>query len=580
VTSPLAPLRRAALAALVLSAALVTPGPALADPVATCSAPQVTAHPGRAAMIYAGCSPSTSVPGSVSVDPPAHGAVVALSNLTFRYTAEDGYTGPAAFTVHPTGGDGQAWPAFTVAIDVSVTANTPPNCGLASGQVTTRQDHAVIVPINACYDANGDPMTVAITSAPGHGDVSAVRPTATGSEVTYTPEAGFAGTDTIGYAAADDHGGSSTEATVAIDVRPLGSNSPPSCPPTPIVPGMLSPPTADATVFADQNRVWLGCRDPDGDPMTLTFVQPPAHGTVVPGPDPSQPTFTYTSIGGYTGPDDLVVDVSDGQGATVRKAMRLHVGDNYPRCGLRLDADVAGRVAADDPGVTIRQPCVDPEGEPLTSMLWTHPLHGAVSFDDAAGTLTYLPEVGYVGDDLVGYEMDDGHYGVNYFSVLIHVGPAAPRPVARAAGPVAPVLDPGATRAAALLGRSLVPLDLGLGAAIRGFATGAKAVAHGEPLVVVVCAKACTVGVDGRLALAGARAGARRGSLKLVHRVLRAKAGGAAVVRLSLTKAQRSRVAHARKATVTLALTTRAGGKARLLRRAFTLRGRGKLHQS
>ncbi|MCW2995070.1 MAG: outer rane adhesin like protein [Conexibacter sp.] len=570
--SPLTPLRRAALGVLVLLMAFGVAGPASADPVATCSAPHVTAHPGRTAMIYAGCSPSTAVPGSITIDQPAHGTVVALSNLTFRYTAEDGYTGPAGFTVHPTGGDGQAWPAFTVTIDVSATADTPPNCGLVSGRVTTRQDHAVIVPINACIDADGDPMTVAITSQPAHGSVSAVRPTVTGSEVTYTPDAGFTGTDTIGYAATDDHGESSDQATVAVDVRPLGSNSPPDCPPSPIRPDSSSP-TVDAMVFDNQNTVWLGCRDPDGDPMTLTFVQPPAHGTVVVGPDPSRPSFTYTRAGGYTGPDELVVDLSDGQGATVRKTMRLLVGDNYPRCGPRLEAAVASRVVAGDPGVTVQQPCADPEGGPLTSMLWTHPEHGAVSFDDAAGTLTYTPDIGYVGDDLVGYEMDDGHYGVNYFSVLIHVGPAAPRPIVRAAGPIAPVVrDPAATRAAALLGKSFVAFDLGLGAAVRGFATGAKTVAAGKPVVVVACAKACTVGVDGRLAVAGERGAARHGSLKLVHRALRAKAGGSAVVRLALTKAQRARVAHARKATVTLALTTRAGGRSRLVRRAFTLR--------
>ncbi|HEX5923501.1 MAG TPA: Ig-like domain-containing protein [Baekduia sp.] len=577
------PLRRAAALAVLLAGAVLAglaAGPALADPVATCSVPgTVTAHPGRTQLIYAGCTPSTAVPASVRIDLPAHGTVTALSNLTFRYTADDGYTGSASFTVHPAGADGQAWPDFTVAIDVSATANTAPNCGYGSGRVITRQEKAVIVPINACYDADGDPLTVAVTTNPAHGAVSAARPAATGGgyEVTYTPDPGFAGADTIGYAATDDHGDRSAEATVGVDVHPLGTNEPPFCPPSaPFIPGM-TPPTADATVFIGQNTVWLGCRDSDGDPITLTFVQPPAHGTVVAGPDPSRPTFTYTSIGGYTGPDALVVELSDGQGGTLRKAMTLHVGNHFAECGLRVDAAIAGRGAAADPGVTIRRPCTDPDGDPLTAKLWTPPVHGTVQFDDAAGTLTYTPDVGFSGDDLVGFHVDDGHYGLNYGQVLFHVGPAATDTRApaspRAKATAAAIRDPAALRAASLLGGPAVAFDLGLGTAARGFVTVAKTVADGRALAVVLCAKACTLGVDGRLRLSGENGGARgQGTLKLVHHTLKAKAGGSAVIRLSLTKAQRSRIAHATKATVTLALTARAGQKARSVHRVFTVR--------
>jgi len=573
--SPLAPLRRAALGVLVALAALAlaalaVAAPAPADPVATCSASPATAHPGQATTIYARCSPSTAVPASVQIDPPAHGTVVALSNLTFRYAADGAFTGPVTFTVHPSGGDGQAWPAFTVAVDVSATANTPPNCGYGPS-ATTRQGSAVIVALPACIDAEGDPTTVAISTAPTHGGVSAVRATGSAFEVTYTPDPGYAGADSFAYAATDDHGGRSGEVTVPVDVRPLGFNSAPICTPT------ISFPLAGpgfVTVFADRTTFPLWCSDADGDPLTVAFVALPAHGTVVAGSGASGPTFTYTPTGGYTGLDSFAVEVSDGQGGTVRKNVLLHVGNHWAECGTRISASVASRVVAEDPGVTVHQPCTDPDGDPLTAQLWTPPEHGTASYDQASGTVTYTPDIGFVGEDVVGYEVDDGHFGGNYFSVGIHVGPAAPHPVAPAAGPAAPVArDAAATRAAAVLGKSFVALDLGLGAAVRAFATGAKTVADGRPVVVVVCAKACTVGVDGQLKLAGERGGARSGSLKLVHRALRAKAGRSAVVRLALTKAQRTRVAHAKKAVVTLALSTRtAGRRARLVHRAFTVR--------
>jgi hypothetical protein len=444
--------------------------------------------------------------------------------------------------------------------------------------VVTRQEQAVVVPINACYDADGDPLAVAVTTNPTHGAVSAVRPAATGGgyEVTYTPDPGFTGADTIGYAATDDHGDRSAEATVGVDVHPLGTNQPPICPPAPTFPGM-APPTADATVFIGQNTVWLGCRDDDGDPITLTFVEPPAHGTVVAGPDPSRPTFTYTPVGGYTGPDALVVELSDGQGGTLRKAMTLHVGNHWAECGPRIEEAIAGRGAASDPGVMIRRPCTDPDGDPLTAILWTPPAHGTVRFDDAAGTLTYTPDVGYSGDDLVGFHVDDGHYGLNYGQVLFHVGPGATGTRASAApranAAAATIPDPAVLRAASLLGGSTVALDLGLGTAARGFATAAKTVADGRPLAVVLCAKACTLEVDGQLRLSGEKAGARRhGTLKLVHHSLKAKARGSAVIRLSLTKAQRSRIAHAQRASVVLTLKTTAGGKSKSVKRTFAIR--------
>jgi hypothetical protein len=208
-------------------------------------------------------------------------------------------------------------------------------------------------------------------------------------------------------------------------------------------------------------------------------------------------------------------------------------------------------------------------------MLWTPPAHGTVRFDDAAGTLTYTPDVGYGGDDLVGFEADDGHYGLNYGQVLFHVGPGATvtRASADPRAKATAIRDPAALRAASLLGRSAVSVDLGLGTAARGFATAAKTVADGRALAVVLCAKACTLGVDGQLRLSGEKGGAQgHGTLKLVHHTLKAKAGGSVVIRLSLTKAQRSRVAHAKKATVTLALTTRVGQKARSVHRVFTIR--------
>jgi hypothetical protein len=569
------------LVALLLVAALAllgTPRAAHADPVATCAAPSdVIAHPGRTRLIYAGCTPNTAVPASVTIDPPAHGTAGALSSLTFQYTAAAGYTGPVSFTVHPVGADGQAWPAFTVAIDVSATRNTPPNCGYGSSGVTARAGSPVTIALNACDDAEGDPVTIALTAGPDHGTAGPIGPGAgSGSQLTYTSDPSFSGGDTIGYAATDDYGDTSPTATVGVDVRPLGSNQPPVCYGSQPI-GLGDPPIADAAVFPDLGAVYLWCVDPDGDPLTLTFVQPPVHGTVAAIADSPLPGFTYTPIGGYTGLDSLVVVISDGQGGSVRKAMTLVVGNHAPECGALLTITIPMRTSAADPGVTIPEPCADPEGDQLTASLslGTRLSHGAASFDATADTITYTPDVGFSGEEWLDYHVDDGHFSGNFNAVHIFVGgPSGPGP--QPAAPRAVALPPSAqqraaTQAAKLLGTAAKPLALGLGTAVRAFATGAKRVAPGDALVTVSCATACTVGVAARLTLTPQRHGAPRTTLTLAHRAVKAKAGHTAVVRLVLTKAQRARVAHARRTTVALALRTAVGKRVKTVHSTFTV---------
>src|SRR6185312_9352504 len=113
--------------------------------------------------------------------------------------------------------------------------------------------------------------------------------------------------------------------------------------------------------------------------------------------------------------------------------------------------------------------------------------HGTVVFDDATGTVTYTPDVGYVGDDDLGLEVDDGRYGGNFGWLHFHVAaPSATSPLVRATtARTGGATETAAARAATLLGTTAKPLNLGLGASARGFATSAARVRHGAPLAVV-----------------------------------------------------------------------------------------------
>ena len=101
------------------------------------------------------------------------------------------------------------------------TGNAPPvaNADATSTPVNT----AVMVNVLANdTDSDGslDPTSVAVTGGPAHGATS-VHP-ATGV-ITYTPAAGFQGSDSFTYTVEDDDGATSNAATVSIAV---GSGAP------------------------------------------------------------------------------------------------------------------------------------------------------------------------------------------------------------------------------------------------------------------------------------------------------------------------------------------------------------------
>ena len=94
------------------------------------------------------------------------------------------------------------------------TRQTAPSCSALSAQT----GYGAPVPLSLrCVDADAQPVTLRVASPPGHGALAAIDQ-ATGS-VTYTPAAGFSGTDSFTYAASDGTN-ISAPATATITVAP------------------------------------------------------------------------------------------------------------------------------------------------------------------------------------------------------------------------------------------------------------------------------------------------------------------------------------------------------------------------
>jgi hypothetical protein len=136
---------------------------------------------------------------------------VSQNGDSLTYTPNADYFGSDSFSYTISDGNGGTDSA-SVNITV-VNVNDPPNAANDTGSTTAGNPTTINV-LGNDSDPEGDPLTVASVTQGSHGSVSN-----NGSNVTYTPNAGFTGTDSFTYTISDGYGGSDT-ATVVVTVNP------------------------------------------------------------------------------------------------------------------------------------------------------------------------------------------------------------------------------------------------------------------------------------------------------------------------------------------------------------------------
>jgi Bacterial Ig domain/FG-GAP repeat len=232
-------------------------------------------------------------------DPPG-GAVALNADGSFTYTPDPGFSGTDTFTYTAS----NSTPTTDTAT-VTITVGAPPVVvapNAVNDSYSTPFATALPVPVATGVLANDTgtrPLTAGAASDPPNGAVSL---NADGS-FTYTSDAGFAGTDSFSYGAANSAG--SDTATVTITVQPAPNQ----------------PPTAGDDAFTTMQDTPLAItaadvlandRDPDGDPLTFASPLPianPEHGTVTITPGVAA---VYTSDPGFSGTDTATYAITDG----------------------------------------------------------------------------------------------------------------------------------------------------------------------------------------------------------------------------------------------------------------------------
>ncbi len=237
---------------------------------------------------------------------PAHGsaAVQTDGSGSVVYTPDANYYGSDSFTYTVKDNEGEESNVATVAITVTAVSDGPPVA--VDDSATTNEGSSVTIDVTANdTDPDGnstiDKSTVTITQ-PANGSATV---NATTGVVTYTPNAGFNGTDSFTYTVKDDTGAASNSATVTITVNAVDSGGPAAADDT-------ASTLEDTLVNID---VTANDTDPDGantiDKTSIAVQTAPGNGTATPKADG---TIDYTPNTGFFGTDTFTYTVKDDAG--------------------------------------------------------------------------------------------------------------------------------------------------------------------------------------------------------------------------------------------------------------------------
>ncbi|BCY15228.1 Ig-like domain-containing protein [Actinoplanes sp. L3-i22] len=313
----------------------------------------------------------------VSVATPAHGTAT-VAGGTVVYQPAVGFSGADTFGYTITDNhSGTSVAQITVLV-----ADAPPTAVDVTRSTPYLTPVAVDPPVWGTDPNPGDTLVVSGAANPAHGSV--VRnPDGT---LTYTPYAGWSGTDVFTVTVSDGRGGTDT-GTVTIVV----ANAPPTARPESVTRPAGLPSTIDVLLNDD---------DPNGDPLTVTVDTPATHGTAT----VAAGRVAYQPVAGYAGPDAFHYTIADGHGGTSGATVTISLVNAPPTARPDTASTPTDTPVTIDPTGNDD----DPNGDTLTLLTWTAAAHGTLTAG-AGGTVVYTPAAGFTGTDSFGYTIADSH---------------------------------------------------------------------------------------------------------------------------------------------------------------------------
>jgi hypothetical protein len=206
---------------------------------------------------------------AIKLSDPAQGQLTFNADGSFVYTPAPNFNGTDSFTYQASDGE-----LTSNAATVVLTINAVNDLPIASNQ-------AVVITANTPYpivlvatDIDLNPLTYSIVAAPANASLSGTAP-----NVTYTPSAGYSGSDSFTFKANDGQADSNV-ATVSITVNALAPTLSSMSPAAATVGGMTVTLTVTGTNFVSGSSVrWNGAN------RTTTFVSSTRLQAIIPATD-------------------------------------------------------------------------------------------------------------------------------------------------------------------------------------------------------------------------------------------------------------------------------------------------------
>jgi len=346
------------------------------------------------------------VASSVTIDSGPSNGSVTYDDVTgiATYAPNSGFVGTDEFDYTVCDDEGYCDSA-TVTIGVDTGVGPVANDDAVETRYETPIDIDVV---DNDEDADGtlDLNSLRVISGPSNGTTSV---SLTGI-INYVPDAGFSGLDYFIYEICDNDGFCDT-ATVNITV-----NAPPE----------INDDTATTTEgTAVDIDVLANDTDADGsiDPTSVVITDPPEHGTIA--VDPVTGVVTYTPDGGYLGDDVFSYQACDNDGDCGEADVEISVTE--PQYAPVAYDDSVDSCADIDVEIPVLLNDYDPNGniDPTSVHVVSGPSNGTATVNPTNGNITYSPDAGYLGADILRYEVCDETGLCGQADVYINVGECA-----------------------------------------------------------------------------------------------------------------------------------------------------------
>ncbi len=324
----------------------------------------------------------------------SNGTLVINSNGTYTYTPNPGFSGFDSFEYQVCdNGTPVLCDNAIVTIGIGAVNHAP----IATADAYTTNENIAISNSLSTNDVDSDGNNLIYSTIPVVAPANGLVTISANGNFTYTPNAGFSGSDNFVYQVCDDGAPIlCATANVSITINPV--NDKPSV-------------NADIAVINEDTQLnnlslLSNDTDPDGNNLTVTLtpVDAPQNGIVVLN---ANGTFTYTPNVNFNGTDSFVYQACDNGNPSlcdtaIVNITILPVNDaplavNDAAATLESTA-VSGNIISNDSDV---------DGVNLTTSILTNVVNGNMTLN-SNGAFTYTPFAAFTGNDTLVYLLCDG----------------------------------------------------------------------------------------------------------------------------------------------------------------------------